>query len=596
MAGEIAYRLTADQKAAVDAMLKLADSFQSVEGGAKKVKEETKLLAKEQEELGRQAKRVWDETRTPLERYEQEMAKLSRLYQEQKIDTETLWRAQDQAYKSMQEETKKSEEALKKAGHAHKEAFGAEAVSEMKRFALELVGVGGGLETVRQLFEKIGEVKREAAQSARTSEFGYGSLAQVSGGKQEKYEKNVELAKHIATSAGMSENQATQLTFALVSAGAEGEADTFSSAFKTGVVANPESMVRASTALSKAMGMPSGSLRRLLNLAMGAGEAAPSKAEELLAAAARGGAFAATTGVNEKELLAGTAVNATVLDPQGGAAVGGTAMASLLKSLTKLSSGNLDTDLDGMVVDDPTRKIKEQAQSVLQNNKGKSLLDRLKALRGSFRDDELIKALGRTEAYTAMSNILKAEGDYSGSIQRQGEADQEDLFHKVVKLPGGDRDLAAAQQVRIQKAAAEEAAKPIGRETNLAEAYNSFREKEIAEDGGGAFQLGLRRFFRHPRSLTPGAEALDLKNALLDSRLMKEDFNLYHQIVEARGGEGKAFDTIGKIAPQSEIEQQRSEYHKALQEASKDLKEAARHLKESQHARQPTLGRPDRDR
>ena len=53
MAGEIAYKLTAEEKQAVDAIRKVAEAFQGFEGGIKKVTEETKKAEQAQRDLDR---------------------------------------------------------------------------------------------------------------------------------------------------------------------------------------------------------------------------------------------------------------------------------------------------------------------------------------------------------------------------------------------------------------------------------------------------------------------------------------------------------------------------------------------------------------
>lgn len=323
MAGEIAYKLTAEEKQAVDAIRKVAQAFNDVEGGVKKVSEETKRLEREQAEMGRLAKRVMEEAKTPLDRYAEQMDKLNQLVEQGKIPLT--------AYEAA---AKKAGKELEDAGKAAREAFGPAAVDSMLKYVGGLVSLASAIAAVKQGFAEMSRIKSEAAQHTKESEFGYGALAEVSGGDKVKFQKNVAMARHIAASAGMSENQATKLTFALSSAEMMGEADTFSNAYKQGVVRDPENLLRSSNAMRKAFGgRMSG--KNLLNIAFGAGEASPSKANELLAASAGAAAYAQGTGTTEQELLAGTAVNATVLDPEGGAARGGTAMKALMKAIVR---------------------------------------------------------------------------------------------------------------------------------------------------------------------------------------------------------------------------------------------------------------------
>jgi FtsZ-binding cell division protein ZapB len=82
MAGEIAYKLTADEKQAVDALVKLAKGFADTEARAKGLSDETKKAQQEQAELGRIAKRAMDDAQTPADRYRETMEKLDKALQQ----------------------------------------------------------------------------------------------------------------------------------------------------------------------------------------------------------------------------------------------------------------------------------------------------------------------------------------------------------------------------------------------------------------------------------------------------------------------------------------------------------------------------------
>jgi hypothetical protein len=324
MAGEIAYKLTADEKAAVDAIRKVAEAYSGVEGGVKKVSEATKALEREQAEMGRLAKRIMEEAKTPAELYHEEIAKINKLFRDGQIDV--------RAYESA---TKKAHDQMVEAGKAGNAAFGSQAVNTLTGYVTGLLSVSAAIGAVERGFKEMERIEREAAQRSRESEFGYGALAEVSKGSPEQFQKNVAKARDIARTAGMSENQATKLTFAMISAGVPEAGETFANAYRQGVVQDPEVLLRSSTAMRKAFGNRKGT-EELLDLAFKAAEGSPSQATALLSASAEAGAYARMAGFDEKQLLAATAVNAGVLDTSGGASVGGTGVRALFKAMGRL--------------------------------------------------------------------------------------------------------------------------------------------------------------------------------------------------------------------------------------------------------------------
>ncbi len=268
---------------------------QGLENQLDKVSQASKKAAADFQKLEQAGIRVYEETRTPQERYEARMEHLNQLLNAGTVTQQEYGRAAGQA-----------KEQLDAAGASGAKAFGSNALSDIKNYVGGLVGISAALATVGAVYQELQRVKDEAAQRARESEFGYGSLAQVSGGDPEKFKANVATARRIAGTAGMDENQATRFTFALLSAGGIEEADTFAAAFKAGVITNPEMMVRASVAMQHSMTKAkTGSLHNILSMAMGASESAPSKMPELLAATARAGPFAKMAGMTPEETMVG---------------------------------------------------------------------------------------------------------------------------------------------------------------------------------------------------------------------------------------------------------------------------------------------------
>jgi hypothetical protein len=158
MAGEIAYKLTAEEKQAIDAIRKVAEAFSGVEGGIKKVSEETRKAQQEQAELGRLAKRIMEDAKTPAEKYAEQMAKLEQLYKDGKISLG--------AYKDA---ANKAHDAMAATGNAGVEAFGQKALGMVRTFAGAL-GLGGGIAGALQLvveqYRAVHNAQQEALQTS----------------------------------------------------------------------------------------------------------------------------------------------------------------------------------------------------------------------------------------------------------------------------------------------------------------------------------------------------------------------------------------------------------------------------------------------
>ncbi len=204
MAGEIAYKLTAEEKQAVDAIRKVAEAYEKVEGGAKKVNEATRTLQKEQEEMGRAAKRIMDENRTDAEKYADKIKKIEDLFRRGLIPLKDYQRA-----------TKRVSDEYHSVGQAAEGAFGVKAIDTLKNYVMGVASITGAISAVTKELKEIDAIRERAAAKARESEFSYGSLAEVSEGSPQQFKKNLAMARGIAAKAGMSEHQAAKLTFAL---------------------------------------------------------------------------------------------------------------------------------------------------------------------------------------------------------------------------------------------------------------------------------------------------------------------------------------------------------------------------------------------
>src|SRR5271157_1643285 len=120
MAGEIAYKLTADEAQALQAVARLSREFGLTEGAIKKAADASKELERGQQQMSREAQRMWEDTRTSAERSNAELARAKELFDKGAIDAETYGRRVKQVNQEIAD--------------SHKSAFGEAAVRGLENF------------------------------------------------------------------------------------------------------------------------------------------------------------------------------------------------------------------------------------------------------------------------------------------------------------------------------------------------------------------------------------------------------------------------------------------------------------------------------
>ena len=127
---------------------------------------------------------------------------------------------------------------------------------------------------------------------------------------------------------------------------------------------------------------------------------------------------------------------------------------------------------------------------------GPDLLSRLKAIEGLRLDEaQLQKLFGRQEGMLAFRNIIKNQADFSASLGRQAEAQQTDLFGKILALPATDKGLHAAALARRGEAKKIEADRTLGQEQQVFEAV----EAELYSQKG-TWEKSARPWRTRPRA------------------------------------------------------------------------------------------------
>jgi len=301
----------------------------------------------------------------------------------------------------------------------------------------------------------------------------------------------------------------------------------------------------------------------------------------LLAASAHAAAFAGGAGVSPQELLSGTAINAAVLDPEGGASQGGTAMRSLLASLGRLRSGTgaaFETDEEGRPLTQKAAELRAGVHAGL-SKAGPGLLGQLEAIEKLRLDPgQLFTAFGRKEAVTAYSTILANRRGFTASLADQAEASHIGLFGKTMALTGADPQLAAAHDVRRQQAGAEEASGFLGTEENAIQsvfAHQRARQMSMGQTARAAFGRVMEEDLF---PFIPGARRAAAQR-LITGHALDDDKALLYRSVQALGGENAVYgggDTEGRAA---------------FERAAAAIERAA----EKMAGNRPTLGTPNHD-
>jgi len=128
----ISVEMNAKEGKLVAAILGAARSMEKLESETTDVGKASRKAAAEEAKLGREAKRVYEQTRTPMEAHKNRLNQLSKMVKTGKIDQQTYGRAVAASQKQLTEAGSAGERAFGKIGQAIVPVLGA-------------LGVGGGI-------------------------------------------------------------------------------------------------------------------------------------------------------------------------------------------------------------------------------------------------------------------------------------------------------------------------------------------------------------------------------------------------------------------------------------------------------------------
>lgn len=392
-------------------------------------------------------------------------------------DEQRLWRAQqkliaqakdlDGGYKKVGGSAKKAGKDAEGAGKQQQSFAGGSALRDLGLLAVGYAGVTKAIGLMSAALEESNRIRQEAAQIGMQSAGGLGSLAQLATSAQDAKKLRGLARQTFKEGATGSLDEAANLVFALSSAGALDERETFSSMAAADVIKDPAKMASATAALRTAMGdKETGNLRTIASKAIAASTGGKSSVEDLLEAAARSGVAANALEVSDEELLAATAVVSNVR----GAAEAGTQVSALLRSAVK--KGEF---------------------------KGVGLPGILDAIAGKgMTDAELIEYFGTDEAAAAFGTLQTNRGKFAGLLGETGQANTTDRVAQAIGYNLTDETIVNAQLARQAKARRILANEDEGAQENLIQAVleQSASEKSVGMQGlQSTFEVGSRPVF-----------------------------------------------------------------------------------------------------
>lgn len=471
--GGIDIKLSGDEKDLLTAQAKVLKSQEEVIDKYKKMLREARNTSRKgRTELERFAAATTKINRTPAERYKQTIDKLQQALRAGHITQETYNRA-----------VKRAKHEMRGAGDQQENTFGSAA---RRKVMLWATGIGAAVFSISRIAELLRKVNAESdrlAQKGRESEGGLGELAQLAE-NQAQFRRLVQQARETFRRGGTDTlGEAAQLVFSLESAGAAEERELFTQLGATKLVGQPAEFARAAATLVESIGgEETGTFRQIVSKAFGASKFSPSRADELLIAAARGGTSARALGMSDEELLAATAQLATA---RGTAAEGGTAVAALLKSLDKMGTFG-----------------------------GKGLEQSVAEISGmNLNAAELFELLGRQEAVQGFRVLEADPAKFREILAGVRQAQQQDVVGQKLRLAESEPMLLASQAQRQAAASLDLSGEALGSRRNLADAL---RQEILA---------GRRRSGKSEISNTLyelGLEAGQISGAISDERILRK--------------------------------------------------------------------------
>lgn len=274
---------------------KIVDQQKKLEKGTKQLADTSKKADREQRAMLREAKRLWEETRTPQEKYAATQKRLNDLVRRGHIDQDTANR-----------KLRQMAEQQKRVSTTGQSAFGGAALGQLKNFAAGFISLSAAVGVARKAMEVLNEESERAQQASRDRAGGGGLLVELAQSPQELKKLENLADKWHKLGVGQNYKQASEFVHAIASSEQLSDIQLFGNIERYGIgkaggaeLANSVQTIQAAFGAEEA-----GDARRILNNMFGASRSAPSQAAPVLRAAAKAGAVGASLGLTDEDTLA----------------------------------------------------------------------------------------------------------------------------------------------------------------------------------------------------------------------------------------------------------------------------------------------------
>lgn len=497
---------------------------------------------------------------TPMDRYQERMTQLGAALRRNMLTQSEFAAAAKRAQDEYQAEVAQSVAATGRlnqaaAGTSRSSADSFLEMATSVRAAYMAVAVVGAT-----VLSKLKQQAQEAGRALADQSPSQGTLAQLAT-SPEDFKRLTALAKKVRAMGGASTmEEANRFVFAMESAGASSEIETFAQLKNLGIMERPEEMIKYASAVRKSLGADkAGSFRDLVNRAFVAAASSPENAEQVLKGTARAGVAAQQQGVGIDELMAAVSIGSAAT---GSGEEAGTKMAALLRGLSQYTPEK-----------DSRGRIKRTAP-IKRELRGTSLADVLADEElAALSPEKLQKVLGSAEAAQMYGILRENRGEFGKLAPATRQAQQRDLVTEKMGYVQEDPSLAAAARLQRRRGLAEVTDEDLGLlniRANDVQAAAQARARDNIRQPGLATQFA--------RSVAaPGAEILGL--AIGDRYLAPVATDMGIQGIRSAGGDANFLRLFGRLdggalAFQSAADEQK-EAARALDRAARRLEAAA---------------------
>ncbi len=407
-------------------------------------------ISEEMIELQRQTERykaiglkVWEETRTALERYEKQMADTKQLAAGGFIDADTETRR----LKQIQEEY----DATKK-----KNPWSPANLVTMARTTGQLAAIAGAAKLVADSFRFVNQEAETAANLRANAAGGRGELAQVATSAQDLanlLSKSEQLRK---TGAAGDSNRAANIMSAIRSGGLDSDFGTIQQLGQSKLVGDIESLVKSIDGLKSGLSGV-GDTKQVVSRALVAGTVAPGKIDEILTNIAGVAKQGEAVGLSPADIFAGQATVSKLVNSNER---GRTAFEAFLREADKAG----------------VRGSLEQVLGEFENRVNKA--------------GNAFEVLHDTEAVKGFRSLLQGRAITRGLLAQEGAVLQGTPLAERIKWLGGDPRTATDQMVTGSEGARDVTLDRTARIRQLTRAYQEYGQVLMQQQGTNSLFRG----------------------------------------------------------------------------------------------------------